>query len=95
MTEQQTISLIELLKHLPDPYCMYDMEFSSLSSGENFCLQYEHFDVAIEESGNAFLLPVGSIKPVLIYDAYKRLFDVSGVPISPIERILRKIGRDV
>mgnify|MGYP003135298330 FL=1 len=88
----QTISVIEILKHLPEPECVYDMEFLSLSSGINFCMQYRHYDVAIEESGYVYLLPAGCIKPVLIYDAYKRHFDVSGVPISPIENILKKVS---
>ena len=88
----QTISIIEILKHMPEPDCMYDMEFLSLSTGINLCIQYENYDVAIEESGNAYLLTLGCVKPVLIYDAYKRTFDISGVPISPIENILKKIS---
>ena len=91
----QTISVIEILKHLPKPDCMYDMEFSSLSSGVNFCMQYDNYDVAVEESGDVYLLPAGSIKPVLIYDAHKRQFDISGVPVSPIENILRKVSSRV
>ena len=91
----QTLSVIEILNRLPEPDCLYDMEFLSLSGGVSFCLQYEHYDVAIEESGNVYLLPAGSIKPVLIYDANKRNFDLSGVPINPIENILKKVSGHV
>jgi len=92
LKEEQTITVIELLKHLAEPIFMYTVEFFSLLPGSNFCIQYEHFDVIVEESGNAYLLPMGCIKPVLIYDAYKSIFDISGVPIHPIESILKKVA---
>lgn len=93
MTLEQNISFIEILQHLPQLEALYEETDPMLD--EFICMQYDDFDVRICETGNAYMIVVGSIKPVLIYDACKRTFDLSGVPISPIERILKKVSANV
>lgn len=94
MTEEQTITFVEILNHLPAPDALYEESHHAWSMS-NLCLQYDDFDVSIEQQGNAYLTPATSIKPVLIYDAHRRVFDVSGVPVSPLHNILQKVCGDV
>ena len=89
MTREQNISFIKVLTQLPEAEAIYDETDPMLD--EFVCLQYENFDIRIGRSGDAYLLSVGSIKPVLIYDPFRGIFDLSGIPISPIERILKKV----
>lgn len=89
MTAEQNISFITIMTHLPEPLAIYDESDPMLN--DFVCLQYYDYDIRIGSSGDAFLLATGSIKPVLVYDSFKKIFDLSGVPISPIDRILEKV----
>lgn len=89
MTAEQSVSFITIMTHLPEPLAIYDESDPMLN---NFvCLQYHDYDIRIGSSGDAFLLTIGSIKPIRVYDSFKKIFDLSGVPISPSDRILEKV----
>ena len=93
MTIEQNVSFIEVLSRLPYPKSL--SEGMGLWLEPHLYLQYDDFDVTINTAGNVYLTARGSVKPVLIYDSFKRVFDISGIPISPIDKILKKVGRDV
>ena len=77
------------MKKLPEPIRLYE-RYASFQ--DTFCLHYDEFDVQIEEMGNAYLIPAHSIKPIKIYDSFKREFDLSGIPVNPIDNILKVVG---
>ena len=80
------------MKKLPDPIHLYER---SDFVQRLVCLHYDEFDVQIEEMGNAYLIPLHRVKPVKIYDSSKREFDLSGIPVNPIDNILKVVGSHV
>ena len=92
MTEHQTVTFVKIMKKLPEPIRLYEW---SAGLQDTFCLHYDEFDIQIEEMGDAYLIPAHSIKPVKIYDSFKREFDLNGIPVNPIDNILKVVGKDL
>jgi len=91
VTDYQTIALVKIMKLLPEPTCLRQ-DRNDLFLSASWVLRYDGFDIRIDCDGDAYRIPARSIKPIKIYDASKRKLDLDGLPVDPIDTILKVVG---